>query len=316
MNFEINELESKKEWDEFVSNSEQNNIFSKSFFLDHWYENYKLYFIKEKKIILAGFILGIKNKFKPDSAFPYQGIILSKNFDALKNHSKLKKYVDMFEIFISEKKKYLKNLRFSLHYSVKDIRPFLWHNHENILDKGSFNVDIRYTAVLNLKKKNFLDILAEFRSARKEDLKKFSKKNFEIETSNDISILDELHIKTFRRQDKKRSENEKYLATILSKELLKNKLGRLVICKYEKKPISAVMIAYDDLKAYYLIGANDPDFRDSGSNTALLVNQLKYLIENKFQMFDFMGVNSPKRGDFKLSFNPEMQQYFNISFKV
>jgi hypothetical protein len=30
------------------------------------------------------------------------------------------------------------------------------------------------------------------------------------------------------------------------------------------------------------------------------------------RMLDFVGVNSPQRGDFKLSFNPELVPYFEV----
>lgn len=312
MNFEIFEVNSKDEWNIFVSKSEQNNLFSKTFFLDKWFKNYKIYFIKEKNVILAGIILGFSGIFGQDNSFPYQGIFLSKDFKKFENHKKSKKYLDMLQFFFNKIENLKKNFKLTIHPSIQDIRPFLWHNYENNKNLSNFDIKIRYTAILDLKNKKLNDIKNELRFSRKEDLKKFKKNKLKIEVSNDSKILNDLHIKTFDRQNKKRTENEIYLAKTLSEYLLKKNKGRLVISKYDQKPISAVMIAYDDQTSYYLIGANDPEFRSTGSNTALLIDQIKFSLDNNFQKFDFMGINSPQRGDFKLSFNPKIYQYFNI----
>ena len=46
MKIEIVEVKDILEWDKFVENSNQNNVFSKSIFLSNWFEKYKIFFVR------------------------------------------------------------------------------------------------------------------------------------------------------------------------------------------------------------------------------------------------------------------------------
>jgi len=67
---------------------------------------------------------------------------------------------------------------------------------------------------------------------------------------------------------------------------------------------------YDDRTAYYLFGANDPMYRHTSAGAFLLMHMIKDAFEKGIQEIDFVGVNSPNRGDFKISFNAEVKPYF------
>ena len=86
------------------------------------------------------------------------------------------------------------------------------------------------------------------------------------------------------------------------KALNENNNISMFSCTDNNKIISAsVFIEYKDY-AYYLIGANDPDYRNSGAGTAVIFEHLKHLLNSKIKKIDFFGTNSPLRGDFKTSF--------------
>ncbi len=311
----MNQIKDKKYWDKIVEDSPNYNIFSKSFFLDLWYKNYNLYEIKNKNQTLVSIVLGKKNFSSLNSTFPYQSIIYSNGFYGLKNHSKYNKNIELINFFLEKNEKLGIFFKFSLHPNIKDIRPFLWHNYNSLNNKNKFKIDIRYTAILNFENNNLEKIVSQFRSARKEDLKKFKKKNYTVETSKDIKILDYLHKRTFERQKKIRSENEIHLVNIIAKKMILKNYATMLVSKDGKKPISAVVVVYDKKTGYYFVGANDFDYRNSGANTALLCEHFNILIKKGIKNFDFMGVNSPLRGDFKLSFNPNLYPYFNINIK-
>jgi lipid II:glycine glycyltransferase (peptidoglycan interpeptide bridge formation enzyme) len=71
----------------------------------------------------------------------------------------------------------------------------------------------------------------------------------------------------------------------------------------------------DTKRAYYVFGANDPDLRDEHTGTAVLWDAFKSLAMTGVSEVDMEGINSPKRGWFKLSFGGEIVPYYNATFK-
>ena len=61
MEIEILETKDFFEWDNFVDNSNQDNIFSKSIFLKNWFKKFKLFYVKKKSDIIMGIIFPEKN---------------------------------------------------------------------------------------------------------------------------------------------------------------------------------------------------------------------------------------------------------------
>ena len=309
-NIEIESIKDKIYWDSSIEKSVNSSLFSKTLFLDLWFKEYELYEIKYKKKSLAYLVYGIKNFVNEINSFSYQNLIYTEEFEKLDNHSKYKKNLDIVNFFLE---KFLKNreMHFSLHYLIEDIRPFLWHNH-NQKDKKKFKLELKYTAILDLKNVNFDDILNSSRNVRKQEFNKFVKNDLKISYSKDIEILDYLHSKTFERQNKRRNLAEKLLINNIAKKLIHENKAEMIVCKKGEEYISSIVVAHDKLDSYYLISANHPKFRDLGGNTALLFRHIENLIKKNFISFDFLGVNSPDRGDFKLSFNPEIKKYYNL----
>jgi lipid II:glycine glycyltransferase (peptidoglycan interpeptide bridge formation enzyme) len=77
---------------------------------------------------------------------------------------------------------------------------------------------------------------------------------------------------------------------------------------------SMCLFLYDKKRAYYLLAANDPTHRSTGAATRLMFDNIFEAKRRGLQELDFVGVNSPNRGDFKLSFNPELKLYFDVSY--
>jgi lipid II:glycine glycyltransferase (peptidoglycan interpeptide bridge formation enzyme) len=102
----------------------------------------------------------------------------------------------------------------------------------------------------------------------------------------------------------------------LAKESLSKGFGRLLVCRDKQgTPASASLFLFDDKTAYYLFGANDPDYRQDGTGGYVIFEQIRLSIEQGLSYVDFMGINSPSRGDFKLSFNAEPVPFFFFSMK-
>ena len=78
--------------------------------------------------------------------------------------------------------------------------------------------------------------------------------------------------------------------------------------------ISAVLILFDKETAYYLIAGNDPEYRNTGAGTALLLESILEAKRRDLKSFDFIGVNSPQRGEFKLGCGGELRPYFTATW--
>mgnify|MGYP006107665111 CR=1 FL=1 len=77
-------------------------------------------------------------------------------------------------------------------------------------------------------------------------------------------------------------------------------------------PVSAQLSLHFNNKAYLLIGGNDPNYRDTGNSTFIILSSIKDAFDNGISEIDFVGVNSPNRGDFKLSFNSVLRPYYKV----
>ena len=78
---------------------------------------------------------------------------------------------------------------------------------------------------------------------------------------------------------------------------------------------SAAVFALDSKRAYYLYGANHPEWQSRYSGTILLWDAFLKLSELGHKCVDLEGVNSPQRGWFKLSFGGRLVDYHQLSLE-
>ena len=198
-----------------------------------------------------------------------------------------------------------------MHPSWSDMRSFLWFNYHTP-EKGLFKLTPRYTAFLRLNQfKNFDEYMMSVRRDRRYQYKQALKQNLIVQESDNLEELIRLDNLTFNRQGLSRPEYTTNLIKRFTTASLKQHYGRLLLCKdAQGHVLSANLFLFDKNCAYYQIGANDPEYRDTFSGTFLVFEQIKYCYEKNIPSVDFVGVNSPNRGDFKMSFNLSLAPYF------
>lgn len=314
--WEINFKESKQVWDAFVSASRQRSIFVYSKFLDSLNANYDLVTCYEKGNIVAGVVLIYSDAGEPiDRPYPFtqfQGVLLADSCSQLA-HSQITHEFKVVEYFISQLTEHYKKCCFCHSWRLNDLRPFQWHNYHDP-DKGLFKLDLRYTGILDLKKYgNFDAYLSSIRSCRRQEFKK-SSQLLKLEFSRDEAILDSLHAMTFERQSIERSRQDSVLVRSICQHAVAGGYGKMSVALLDERAVSAVLFLYDDRTAYYLFGANDPAYRNTGAGSFLLLRMIKDAFEQGIEEIDFVGVNSPSRGDYKISLNAELKNYFITSF--
>jgi lipid II:glycine glycyltransferase (peptidoglycan interpeptide bridge formation enzyme) len=73
---------------------------------------------------------------------------------------------------------------------------------------------------------------------------------------------------------------------------------------------AAALFVYDRTAAYYLAAGTDPELRETGAGTSIVLAFIERAIARGLHGVDVCGINSPQRGDFKTSFNALPVPYF------
>jgi hypothetical protein len=319
MPFTLAKWEDKQRWDNFVCASPQANIFCTTQFLDALLEEYDLLMVEENGRSQIGAVV-LKHDGSPTRApYPftmYQGILFDQAGLAKPFHKRLKWQLDVVESLLAALERLYDRISFCIHYAVEDMRSFQWF-HYHTPELGQFRIDLRYTGLLDLQTvPDFNHYLGTVRSVRRQEYRYAQEKGLSTEVSTDVGLLSRLHRMTFDRQGITQSTEEERLLLSIAEASLKNGFGRLLVCRDGSgNAASATLFLYDAHCGYYLFGGNDPDYRKTGAGTYLVLENIKWCMENRLSRVDFVGINSPNRGDFKTSFNAAPRPYFIVTWE-
>ncbi len=310
-NFNINFKEDKNIWNQFIETSPQKSIFVYTDFLDSLGYDYKLITTYSKNRIVMGTVLLLDKNHNPLLEIPpfnlYQGILFAENKSSF-YHKSLSYNLKVLEFSLENICSKYEHISFCNSCNFNDLRAFLWFNYHS-KEKNKFNTEIFYTGIINKKLYNsFEDYLKNVRTVRRQEFKKASDELI-FKKSSDWKLLLKLYEKTLKRQEILISNEEKFLLPSIVKNALEKGYGKMFVAYFNEEPISSVFFLNDDRTVYYLIGASDPNYRKKYGSTFLLLNSIKDFFSSDLDHFDFVGTNSPNRGDYKLSFNCELVQF-------
>lgn len=306
-----------KLWDSFSELSPQGSVFCRTEFINSLGVNCKYYFVEKGNEVLAAIpVLMDENGNVLRSPYhfaPYLGILF-KSFPHEYMHKKVTREFEVSEFIINEIINIYGKFSATLSPFFNDVRPFLWYNY-HVPEKGVFKNIIRYTPILKMNFKSREEYLSEVRLLRRRELKNADQ--VEISDCQDVDLLDILHEKTFERQNIKREEIQSKVLRRITQNAIDKNYGRLSLCKYKGEPASAYLFLFDNKRSYYLFGANHPNFRNSGCSTKLMIDNIFYTKYIRgLSEVDFIGANSPNRGDYKISFNPDLHTYFEVHYNI
>jgi hypothetical protein len=299
-------------WDAFVDASPQGTVFNKSFFLNSYALPVKYLICWKGQQAVAGF--GFVESDSGIKLMPYcpsAGII----FKDLREQTTYRRNETIFQV-LETFAHYLfaqyQEVDFANHWDILDMRPFDWVNyHER--QKGYYQVFPRYTSLVDIS--NPMDT-AEYSSKRRiPELKKGIKEghNFVTREITDIDLLDRLVGMNYARQGLDRSEEAVRFLKNICATLFTNKAGILQATFVDSEPAVLAYFAHDKHRAYYLFAGTDLNRRDLGAGTKNFYEASIYL-NQKFALkeIDMVGVNSPLRASYKLSYGGNLKLYFRV----
>jgi ribosomal protein S18 acetylase RimI-like enzyme len=301
-------------WDRLVEESPHGNVFCSSAFLAALGEEYRLLLVEEKGEPLAGILVILRDGQPYPGQYPltiYQGVLLGPALCRQPPHSRAKQTLVVLDFLLAELEKRYDRICVCLHHRFEDLRSFSWfHYHEP--ERGRFRIELQYSGVLDLASvADFDRYLGSIRNLRLREHRRAQSKGFSVEPSTDLDTLDRLYGLTFERQGVARANLEVHLLRHVARAALSRGFGELLFCRDDRGVVaSATLFIYDQRCGYYFVGANDPEYRQSGSGTYLMLENLRRCQAKGLACIDFGGINSPNRGDFKTSFNATPVPYF------
>ncbi|MBL1198516.1 MAG: GNAT family N-acetyltransferase [Nostoc sp. GBBB01] len=300
-------------WDDFVEYSPQGTIFAKTDFIHALGVPFQIITVYCKQKIAAGTVVLFSEDGKilpaPFPFTPYQGILLTDNSHKTAHKRNSEEFV-IVTWFIEQLIDKFQTLSLAHSWELQDIRPFQWYNY-HIPEKKKFEVQLRYTGILKLTNfDNFDFYLNCIRAVRRQEMRKAINNHLSVKVSDNIEILEKLHREVWARQGIENTEEESKLLQAIAEKSLAKGFGLLKVCYLDAIPVSAILFLLDRKRGYYMFAGNHPEYRESGGSTFLLLDLIAECFHRKLQEVDFVGINSPNRGDYKLSFNPEIKPYF------
>ncbi|MDZ4816273.1 MAG: GNAT family N-acetyltransferase [Verrucomicrobiota bacterium] len=307
-----------QKWNQFIETSCQGTVFARSECLS-CYGVPQLYWVEEDGRPLLGASLLLDKSgaiLSPDHTLSlYVGLYVSSSLEQLVPHKKTKKLLEVIELMMESLSTLHNHLVFVLHPSFPDLRGLQWFNY-HAPEKGKFDISLRYTGIVSLEDMDREKYLTSIRSVKRYEYKQAKDAGYKVVSTKDVALLNRIHETTFARQGLQRTESEVAEMEKLATAAVSEGWGQIFICETpEGKPASATLFLYDSTTGYYLVGANDPEYRKSGAGTFLVLENIFYCLEKGLKKIDFIGINSPNRGDYKTSLGGVPVPYFYAEWK-
>ncbi len=187
------------------------------------------------------------------------------------------------------------------HYRYRNWLPFYWQGYQQ---------RTRYTYVLE-PLNSAQALFARFSEKVRREIEK-AQRLFHVEEAASVDPLWHLVHDMFRRK-KMSMPFSRHLATQLYVACRRYDAGRIWQAFASDGRLAAVLfVAWDQRTAYYIIGARDPAFGNSGAMSYLFWHALQYL-EGRVAAFDFEGSMLPGVASFFRSFGAVPKDFFELT---
>jgi len=285
------------DWDNFVEKSSQGTVFSTSKWLeviDHD-EPWVLQFYKGDEVC-GGLVYFVSKENACHSGLgipitPFQGM-LTLIPEGMKSVSQQSLQNEIAKAVLLELGEF-QNVYMTHHYSIKDVRPFLWEGYKSFP---------QYTYVVDLS-----DIDATWDNMEKDTrnmVGKAVKNGVEIVKSDDVKAFDKMYAKTFERKGLVRTASYSMI-----KRLFEKMEPDLFMAYFEGKPIAGVIMITDTKRAYYILGASEQN--DMGASYLTLWRAMQEM-SLKRKEIDLVGCNDQRIAMFKSGYGGKLELYLGV----
>lgn len=308
------------EWDAFVSRSPQGSIFCQGAFLrvlpvrwERWHVISSTGRIQLGAVLLRDEAGRVIQQPYPFSL--YHGVLLDQAVWGQPLHRAVSTSLRSVDFLLAELGRREQRISFCLHHTFRDLRSFSWFNY-GLPEGGQWQVRVRYTGLVELGAASFDDYLAGIRKIRRSEYRRCQQAGFVVEPSDEVGAFIELYRQTFARQGIALEDTVVQLVWAITEAALARGFGELLVCRSAGgRAVSATLFLHDRACSYYLFGATDPEFRREGVGAYTLATAVRRSLERSISRIDMAGINSPARGDYKVSFNARPTPFYVVTWE-
>jgi len=318
--FNLEKTNDHEKWDGFVRQSAQGSIFHLYKFLELAVDHFELFWIKKGNDIRAGFVLILNesNHVVLDDLVIHNGLLFFN-----KSKSVTKSTSENFAItsaLIDFLEKNYGTYKLALSPFLKDMRPFLWHNYHSTKKNDKIHLDLRYTSFLDISSlRNSIEFESELftnlSSLRRRHIREARQKGFSTILSENVKLLvDSFEMMMAEKADPQPKSKINRLFRLIN-GLIKLGYGKLFkTLNRDGQIIYLTFFAWDNNRAYYLFGCSTGKESYRFQGTIAFWDFFVWLANNSdLNIVDLEGINSPQRGNFKLSFGGSIESYYEIN---
>ena len=310
-------------WDKFVESSPQGTVFASSAFLNATGKRLGLWKVKKNNEWVGAVVSGETDDGKSSCLIPYAiyGGVMRRTPSSKQPLPQVK--TEEFRLTAATINHFTEtydDVVLGLSPEVHDMRPFLWYNYG---EEGSkFSLELRYTSYVNLDNAgssieiNANNIYANSSKSRRQEIRYGLKSGVTTKVIDNINEFMNFYEMTFARQGISLDRNDHDMVLRICTGLQGQNLMEMYGAYTGAGELASIFVfAKDGKRAYYLYGASHPDFRGSYCGTVGLYQSMNLLADNGCAEVDLEGINSPKRGYFKLSFGGTLTPYYRVALQ-
>ena len=319
--YRLEETTADEKWDTFIHNSPVGTIFSLSDYLNAVGHPVRLFWCLRGIERRAAVVINedAEGRAVLDDFVIHNGLIFGPRANKQNRSQMISEHFEIATDVAAALAGRYAHLELALSPQVSDIRAFLWHNY-GVEGAPVYTAEVRYTAYADLtgfaeaKTPEEIPLFSEISYARRQEVRKGIKAGLVTGEDMDGAALADFYALTMHRQNIEPEPQKLQDLQRFTDSLLACGMARLFVSRTtEGEPAALALFGWDNKRAYYLFGAGDPAHRNTPCGTTVLWDAFTALAKDGHRQVDLEGVNSPRRGWFKLSFGADIVPYYQLN---
>lgn len=310
------------EWDALVARSPQGNLFCERFFLDLAGVAYALYLVRQGSHTKAGVCVvkgPAENSCMLDDLVIHNGLLFLPDPQKKLVRQRFEQFA-LTEFSIEKLTAQFDTLELALPPQFEDLRPFSWHNYHNPDPATRFALDLRYTSYIDVSDlagggmPEESSVFRAMETLRQRHIREAVKKRAEVRLATSSASLTDYYRALMLRQGEKPPEEKLARMEHLMDGLVTANRGAVYeVLNQDRDVVYLVAYGWDSRRAYYLFGAGHPDVSEPWQGTFAHWEAFKDMARRlRIAEVDMEGINSPRRGWFKLGFGGDLRPYYHV----
>lgn len=320
--YAVRQVDDDSAWDRFVNESPQGTLFSTARYLCALGREFERFYVCKGNEIKAAAALVLsddRTAVELDDLVIYNGIMFAPQADQKPVKARQERF-ELTEFVIRHLCNRYSRIEMALAPQFEDARPFLWHNYHSSDPNHKFVTDLRYTSYLNIEELSHgnddeegAEVFKNMETPRRYNIREARKAGAYIQPGRDAGKFIRFYRELMGGQGEQVSEAK--LARMRNLIDMLAGSGDVVIyevCRSGGEVLYVVVYGLDKKRSYYLFGAGNGLATEGYKGTFAHWEAFRDLAQQRrITEVDMEGVNSPKRGWFKLSFGGDLRSYFH-----